>query len=222
MVPKTTDVGAVSASEMKDVYTSRMVPEPSRGRPIYDHIFELSGGRCPMCMHRDVRSLDHFLPKARYTILSVTPLNLIPCCSDCNKNKKSDAPAAAEEMTMHPYFDAFDHEPWLSAEVMQTQPAHFRFYVDAPGSWDATTTKRAEMHFDTFKLSDLYASEAANELLGIRWSLELVHGRTGEPGVTEYLVELALSRYLHRLNCWQTAMYRAMSKSPWFCSGGFR
>lgn len=221
-VLQTTAVGTVTTAEMKDVYTTRMVPAKSPGRSVYDQIFALAGNRCPMCMHREVRTLDHFLPKAHYTILSVTPLNLVPCCTDCNKAKGDDAPATAEEVTMHPYFDAFDEDLWLKAEVLESQPAAVQFFVDAPAYWNPTTKARADAHFNTFKLADLYASQAANDLSGIRGELETLHVSAGDHGVEEHLAERALSWSRHHLNCWQAAMYTAMSQSQWFCSGGFR
>jgi hypothetical protein len=221
-VPQTTAVSPVTAAEMNGVYTTRMVPAKSPGRPVYDHIFALAGNRCPMCMHREVRTLDHFLPKAHYTLLSVTPLNLVPCCTDCNKAKGDGAPATAEEVTMHPYFDAFDEDLWLRAEVLESQPVSVQFFVAAPSSWNPTTKARADAHFNTFGLADLYASQAANDLSGIRGELETLHASAGDHGVKEHLTERALSWSLHQRNCWQTALYTAISQSQWFWSGGFR
>ena len=159
LVPETTDVGTVTASEMKDVYTSRMVPKPSHGdrSTTRSSSYRAAAARHG-CIETSGRSTTSS-PRRATTVLSVTPLDLIPCCTDCNKNKKSDAPTAADEVTMHPYFDAFDDEPWLSAEVMQTQPAHFRFYVDAPGSWDATSDEACRDALQHLQLSELYASE---------------------------------------------------------------
>ena len=123
---------------------------------------------------------------------------------------------------MHPYFDAFDGDEWLRAVVLESQPASVRFFVDAPASWGPTTTARAHAHFKTFGLADLYASQAANELSGIREELQTLHVSAGDHGVEKHLAERARSWSRHRLNCWQTATYTAMRQSQWFCSGGFR
>jgi len=221
VVPQTAGIGAVSASDLTKVYTDRMVPADAPGRMIYVHIYGLSDGRCPMCLHGRVRTLDHFLPKSLFTFLSVVPLNLVPCCNDCNKTKHNNVPTSAEAVTMHPYFDAFDDDPWLSAEVLETHPAAFRFYVSPPDWWDAVTAKRAEKHFDTFGLADLYAQQAGTELSGLSKYLAGLHANAGDQGVWEHVSEMALSRAHPHSNCWQAAMYTAMSQSPWFCSEGF-
>jgi hypothetical protein len=221
VVQQTSSIGAVSASDMTKVYTDRMVPADAPGRMIYAHIYGLSDGRCPMCLHGRVRTLDHFLPKSLFPLLSVVPLNLVPCCNDCNKAKQNKVPTSAEAVTMHPYFDAFDDDPWLTAEVLETHPAAFRFYVSPPPSWDAVTILRAEKHFDTFGLAELYAVQAGRELSGVSKYIAGLHGSNGNQGVKEHVTEMAVSRGQPHLNCWQAAMYSAMSQSPWFCSEGF-
>src|SRR5262245_46510032 len=62
----------VTTQEMEDVYTLRMARMGRPGRRIYDAIFTSSPqGRCPLCMQRQVSTLDHHLPKAHYPALAV-------------------------------------------------------------------------------------------------------------------------------------------------------
>src|SRR5262245_19880217 len=80
-------------SEMVAVYDNRLVKKTAPGRRIYDKIFTSApNDKCPLCGHRNVKTLDHYLPKALFPALTVTPINLIPACSDCNKAKLSTAP----------------------------------------------------------------------------------------------------------------------------------
>jgi len=216
-------VGPVTRDELSDVYNLRLARAKAPGRIVYDEIIaSATNGRCPLCGHRQVASLDHFLPKALYPALSVTPLNLVPACSDCNKAKLDHSPETAAEVTMHPYFDDVESDPWLRAEVLQTAPASLRFGVDAPPEWSPTVAARVLNHFSILRLSALYSAQAAEELLNIRHGLETVHASAGEPGVADHLAAMAESRAVARLNSWQTAAYTAMAESPWFCSGGFR
>src|SRR6266446_4463738 len=57
----------------------------------------------------------HHLPKSRYPDLSVSPINLVPCCMDCNTNKRAIFPTSGQEETLHPYYDNFEGEKWLQA-----------------------------------------------------------------------------------------------------------
>lgn len=69
----------------------------------------LKGGRdeglCPLCAHRDVEAPDHQLPKSKYPLLSVVPVNLVPACHRCNAIKSDADPKTASEQALHPYFD---------------------------------------------------------------------------------------------------------------------
>jgi hypothetical protein len=216
-----TDVaGVVKQGEMVKLYDGWMVKSSSNGRPVYDKL-RAACSRCPLCGHLPVETLDHHLPKTLFPALTVTPTNLVPSCSDCNKAKPTVRPMTAEEQTFHPYFDDFGAERWLYAEVLEGVPPSLRFFVQPPTTWTKLQAARAQHHFTTFKLARLYGSQAGSELGSIRQLLmqEFVQG--GAEGVRVHLTEQAVSREVFNRNSWQTAMYRALSESAWFCSEGF-
>jgi 5-methylcytosine-specific restriction endonuclease McrA len=214
--------GLVNTAEMEAVYTQRMAKKKAPGREAHDELFSSAKqGKCPLCGHRTVSTLDHHLPKAHFPALAVAPLNLVPSCSDCNKAKLANVPANASEETLHPYYDDIQENRWLYAEVIETIPAALRFYVDAPHLWDAVLTSRVTLHFSTLGLNTLYASEAADELLNIRHQLQSLHqvgGMNFVRGEMEYRAESCKSA---RLNSWRAATYQAFAESDWFCDGGF-
>jgi hypothetical protein len=215
--------GLVTQAEMEAVYTQRMAKKDGPGRAVYDALFTSAPqGKCPLCGHRTVSTLDHHLPKAHYPALAVAPLNLVPACSDCNKLKLARVPANANEEGLHPYFDYIDGDRWLSAEVVQVRPAALKFFVDAPAHWDAILKSRVERHFRTLGLGRLYSSEAADELLNIRHQLRTLHDNGGAAVVRVELGERAQSCQQVRRNGWRTATYHACANSHWFCNGGFR
>lgn len=215
--------GVVSASEMTDVYKFRMVKKGAPGRPVYDKLMATPAhGRCPLCGQRTVSTLDHHLPKTHYPVLAVVPTNLVPACSDCNKAKDDSIPLTENEQTLHPYFDDVDSGTWLRAEVIEDSPAALRFFVDPPITWNGVKTQRVRHHLKIFKLAALFASHAAEEVVNIRASLDMVFSRGGVDAVTAHLQEQAASREAVHVNSWQTAAYNAMVASVWFCSGGFK
>jgi hypothetical protein len=56
-------VGSVTARELKAVYTQRFAKLGAPGRVVYDVLItSATNGKCPLCAHRDVSTLDHFLP----------------------------------------------------------------------------------------------------------------------------------------------------------------
>ena len=213
--------GNVTTAEMEAVHTNRMVKQTGPGRVIYDGIFAAAKGRCPLCAHRTVTTLDHHLPKALHPALAVTPLNLVPSCSDCNKAKLARIPHAAEDVSIHPYFDEVGHDRWLFAEVIEAAPASLRFRAEPPATLDALLAERLRRHFRGLNLSALYGSEAAEELLNIRYLLSSLQASGGGDFVRDYLVEHAESCLAGRLNGRRGAAYEAWAASEWFCEGGF-
>ena len=208
----------VTATEMTWLYDNKMVGKKAPGRSVYNAIRTASPqGRCPLCGHRDVTTVDHYLPKAAYAAVAVNPANLIPACKDCNHTKSSVA-----RDILHPYYDNVENDRWLAATVIEGTPPAFLFEVRAPDTWPDTLAERARLHFATFDLGALYAQQAARELSDIRFRLEGILGKRGAEGVRLHLLEDERSRRAARLNGWQSAFYGAAAASDWFCAGGVR
>ena len=216
-------VGSATAKELENVYTFKMSRKNTPGRPLYDKLMSLPKfGRCPLCGQRIVSTLDHHLPKSLYPALSVTPVNLIPSCKDCNYAKLTSKPTSADQETIHPYFDDIENGLWLGAEVIELKPASLRFYVQKPDGWNDLLFSRVQHHFKTFGLSALYASHSAEELINISSQLEDLHQAGGKDEVRKYLLECLKGRKSVYVNSWQTATYRAIANNDWYCDGGFK
>lgn len=214
--------GVVTTAEMEGVYTQRMAKKSAPGRDAYDELFNSApNGKCPLCGHRTVSTLDHHLPKAHYPVLAVVPLNLIPACGDCNKSKLAALPTSANEKALHPYYDNIDGDRWLFAEVVAGTPAALRFRVQTPANWSAVLADRVALHFKTLGLGALYSAESADELLNIRGQLETLHAAGGAALVETELLERASSCRMARMNGWRSAAFEAFADSAWFCDGGF-
>lgn len=208
----------VTVAEMSWLYDQKMVTKRSPGRAIYDMLrLSTKNGRCPLCGHGQVMTLDHYLPKATFSALAVNPANLIPSCSDCNKAKSSSVNA-----TIHSYFDNIEDERWLYARVDEVFPAAVDFFVKAPEGWPSGLGQRVSEHFRLFGLRALYAAQAAHVLSEIKLRLINLYADGGAEAVQFYLVEEANSRRGNTLNSWQTALYESLSESAWFCDTGFK
>jgi hypothetical protein len=221
-LPTTAMVGALTAKQMGCLYTKKMADPKAPGRTIYDEIrMAAPNGRCPLCGRGVVYTLDHHLPKAHYPDLVLTPINLVPACQDCNKNKTSALPTTAGEETLHPYFDNVEGDIWLHARVIEVAPAAVYYSVAPPGTWSPTLATRVRNHFRIYHLRQLYASLAGEEDCNIRTLLAGPQARSGAQGVRECLISVAASYRTTRRNTWQAAAYSAMASSDWFCEGGF-
>lgn len=214
--------GLLTGKEMVRIYNNTFV-KSIHTRNIYDRIKKsCENDICPLCGQGTVYQLDHYLPISDFPIYGVSPINLVPACSDCNKNKLASRALTACEQTLHPYFDDIEQERWLYADVMESIPTTVIFYVKPPVQWGVTIHERIENHFRTFGLASLYATHAAVEISNIRFSLQrLAQGSNYPKKISAHLKDKAESCMHARLNSWQSATYDALSKSDWFCSEGF-
>ena len=218
----TTISGLVTSNEMVSIYTNRMAKKGSPGRSIYDALMMLpQNGKCPFCGHRMVATLDHYMPKASFPILSVVPLNLVASCRDCNFEKRDLVPASKTNAPLHPYFDIIDDVTWLTARVLETRPSTIEFSVSRPTSWSEDLYERVRNHFDCLHLQTLYSSNAAEELSNIEYNLQTFYNSSGRQGVQSFLEDAAESRMRADRNSWQSALYSALAVSDWYCDGGF-
>lgn len=212
------ELPGVTAKEMTWLYENKMVRKTAPGRRVYDAIRTASRqGQCPLCGHRDVTTVDHYLPKSAYSALAVNPANLIPACGECNRTK-----LASVQDTLHPYYDNVERERWLSAIILETSPPTVQFGVQPPQSWPSELADRVRRHFATFKLGLLYSMQAARLISGIQARLDLLLRDKGPAAVRDHLQEDEDSWQRAGLNSWQAACYGALAASDWFCGGGFK
>lgn len=216
--------GAVTKQNLKQLYDDQFVKnkEPRR---IYDELLASAPlGICPFCGVTEARSLDHYLPKAKYPILSVVPNNLIPSCSDCNKGKTDSFPVSKGQQCLHPYFDhaLLVGDQWLFAEVNQTSPPSVLFHVSVPDGFSEDDAARINTHFSDFELAVKFSNQAANEIAFLRELLQYDYDADGQDAVRTTLTRNASVAERLSVNSWKTAMYQALSQSDWYCDGGFR
>lgn len=212
-------VHPIRTEEMKKVYNYRLVQKED-GRDYYDKLISKAPfGLCPICSVRIADTLDHFLPKSKYPIYSVTPLNLSPACTNCNKDKKTDYPTSSNNQLLSPYYDDIESDLWLSAKVVRTSPFSFNFFVLPPNSWDVILKERVVNHFDCYKLNILYSSHACQELRSITKTLKRKRSVSIEE-VEFFLNESYEDRLDLGMNSWQTVFYKTLLEDNWFCDEG--
>lgn len=217
-------IGAVTKKELKKLYSAHMVPAAKPSRTYYDDILILAPlGICPFCGFGHVKTLDHYLPKSKFPLLSIYPLNLVPCCTDCNKGKLAKTATAMGEQSLHPYFSdpLFFNEQWVFATVAHTAPAAVVYHLQRPASWGVTDFERAESHFNDYGLAQRFSVQAGTELSTLRGELKFDHASGGVSEVLRTLRKREFAARVLEQNSWKTAMYQALSSDAWFYEGGF-
>ena len=207
----------VPTGDMVWLYENRLAGRSSSARVIYDALKQIGPyGRCALCGVRDATTLDHFLPKSAFPALAVNPLNLVPSCGRCNQ-LKSDRVGGM----VHAYFDNTSGAVWLIANLVESKPCVALFDVVSPPNWPADLAGRAREHFARLQLGSLYAAQASRTMRGDTLAFRRAFEFSGPEGIRSYVEERAESWANHEPNCWEAALYTALSRSDWFCEGGF-
>ena len=165
-----------------------------------------------------VSTLDHYLPKANHPKLALTPANLVPSCSDCNRWKGTKQGDTSADEILHPYFDRVDNETWLFAEVVPGDPPGMTFYASPPDHWPEITKRRVLSHFDALHLNELFASQGGRLISNILLRIAELFRDDGPTGVREHLKAEARSYRKNGKNSWEVAAYEALSQSDYFCT----
>lgn len=219
-IPQTlTVLGNIGKKEMTTFYDYRMV-QTIEGRVYYNQIRAAAPfGKCPLCSIRGVDTLDHYLPKSLYPLYSVTPINLIPSCTPCNKGKLIGFPTTSDNQTFNPYYDKVENDSFVKAEVLQTNPISMNYYIDPPDGWTQTLKNRAANHFSAFNLNELFTSHANEELRGSR--TQFINLYNQDPNLLrDHLSECYNSRLALGINSWQSVLYLTLLNDDWFCNQG--
>lgn len=193
------------------VYEQKFAPKGSIGRKYYDSIIGNAKGRCPICGGGKLKNLDHFLPKSKYPLLCVTPINLIPTCRDCNMEKGATASEDYYEIPFHPYLEIMNDE-WVECDLSfypdKTFSIKFKNGFDAslnPDMW-----RKYEAHMRINDLAATFNSRAEEELenIGGMYKKELLV--CGEKELELSLIEMKDSAEEIDVNSWKSALYRAL------------
>lgn len=199
----------VTKDDLVKVYDQKFVSKKGPGRKYYNSILSRPFRNiCPICEIRIVSNLDHYLPKSKYPLLVVTPLNLIPSCRDCNFEKHTYEITTEAEAPLNPYFDDISCDQWLSVRINSDQSV--LYYVDAPAYWTDVLTKRVKNHIEIYKLQELYGSHAIQD---INDSIQLWRNMYMNGSHTEllhYLCDIKESAEHNELNSWKAALYRGL------------
>ncbi len=217
------DIGAVMATGRRadcgvvaDAYKDKLSNKNAAAcRVYYDRIFNegwrAAKGMCPFCEIALPSELDHYLPKSEFPVFALTPANLVPICSECNKlARKGDyVPGTYDDALFHPYFDMLPEIAWLHAEIHFEVDPCVSYGVD---DFDGGMRRRLERTMDLLGLNERYGLHAVKQLWGTRDDLR---GSLAAGGINGLKVEIEgrrLSWEECELNGWMAALWRAAER----------
>ena len=153
---------------IEKLYKNKLVNSKEKARLYYDKIINYKKSEkvsspikfndevkiCPICYTSEVE----------YPILSLNPINLIPICSKCNRNKIDYMPKSKYDNLIHLYFDNLENLNWLSMKITNIYPLSFTYYVDKLAFEDPILYKRTKRTFEVFGIGKTYEILATTEI----------------------------------------------------------
>jgi hypothetical protein len=212
-------VSGLTYTQVQSLYTNRLARPRSPARRIYDELMSAAThGLCTYCRHGQAMTLDHFLPKAVFSGLSIEPWNLVPSCQRCNHRLGETWEDDPDTEMLHPYAMP-DLGRWLRATIEHTTPAVVRFYIDPDSTLDARLASRMCHQFDRLDLARHYTIVSSQELTGLGRRLRTISKKAED--VRSFLREMAAIGFASDLNDRRGSMYEALASDNWYCEGGF-
>ncbi|MEU2559220.1 HNH endonuclease signature motif containing protein [Streptomyces longispororuber] len=199
-----------------------------RGRPLEDlrnSIFRTAlsrNSRCPLCERAQICALDHFLPKNEFPEYAILADNLIPVCERCNRLKGDECDRVDGLLMFHAYFDEFPDTEILLAEIHVDDTVSISYSLHRTEKIDDFTFGRVEKQFNILGLFDFYQMEAIAELTDQIDLYDEAYSSFGDSGVRSTLMALTRGAERKSMNHWKAALYRALSRNPEFCNGGYQ
>lgn len=99
-----------------DLYQYKSSVVKNLKNKILDKQIATINATCQYCTLNSVSSLDHFIPKEDFPEYSVNPLNLFPCCVECNSKKNNLCFDGEEGLFLNLYLDELPNKKYLKAE----------------------------------------------------------------------------------------------------------
>jgi hypothetical protein len=169
--------------------------------------------RCIYCGIGSAYEIDHFLPSSRYPEHAVNPVNLVPACAKCNRDKSNEAFDRQGVRLPHPYLDDLSRHVWLECEVNRVAGSltvEYRLNLPSPDRSADSRVSKLFHDLDLLSRFDLQGSIEIGEGLAVFEAyLSGVHSE-----VTAAVNEDALrhhARFGH--NHWKSALYRGLARA---------
>lgn len=169
-------------------------------------------GRCQYCGLAPTDTFDHYLPQHAYPELSAHPLNLLPCCTACNRYKGKRIPTPTDRELLYLYVDVLPAARFLFArlEWLDGLPVP-QFWVDTSGIPEPLATV-IQNHLRVLHLPDRYRRQSAAEIALIRRTIHSQF-RVATPALVQDLLKETEQTYAATFgsNHWRAVLMNALA-----------
>lgn len=213
---------------MKKMYSSRFSNNQYADSYKYYKQIRNSQKYCPYCnFHtREVKQLDHYLPKSKFPSLSIVVNNLVPICKDCNEKKDDYYSFNKSKQLIHPYYDhkIEDVFEFIQCEIIEDKMIiGFKFYVKKLSHWDDIFHEKIKFHFKKLEIDKLYLSDFNTEFDVYLNELKAMYEITKSKEMVRNSLQIKVNTYYKmKVMTWRYAGFKSLLNSDWFFENYFK
>lgn len=176
--------------------------------------------RCPYCGITLPRSFDHYLPKDAYPEFSVHPLNIAPCCAECNSSKGSRWLEDGSRLFLHYYSDTLPEEKYLFVAVTIRGAGDgyaTKFRIAKPAGCSAENWRLVKAHYYELNLFERYREQANSEIANLFDNTVTFVEISNSTNVGAFIARMCDREELtFGVNHWRTVLKRELAESTVF------
>lgn len=206
---------------MKKMYSQRFSNKNYPDQYHFYNILRTSEKYCPYCNYptREVRQIDHFIPKSKFPSLSLAIKNLVPICKECNEKKGDIFSTEKRKQFIHPYFDSGIDESFkfIRCKLIEDENIGFKFYIEKLDEWDDVFFEKVKFHFEELGIDKLYLADFITDYDVIFAEYRSLYKKYSDTTTIKMLLELKIQTYKEGKNMpWRYVGYNCILENEWF------
>lgn len=176
--------------------------------------------KCPYCRINKPNTIDHYLPKNQYPEYSILPINLIPCCGECNSLKGENWINDGVRIFINFYFDKIPKCKFLKAELTFNilnikDTTNVKFIFDENSIENEYIKKILKSHYQKLNLLNIYSQYVNEEISNLYDSINDEDIESADDIYKSVKRELKMLEKNYGLNYWKAVLYRAVMDSDY-------
>lgn len=163
---------------------------------------------CPFCTINNVNTLDHLIPKSEFSELSDHPINLMPCCSDCNGKKSSNWRDGNVRKYLNLYLDQLPDIQYLFVDLsVEDATIKAIFNVENRNHIENELFKKIENHYVDLELCKRFALNCHNSISELKNTLSPIRRFLSREQLKQSVIETETeNRSLYGFNYWKSIL----------------
>lgn len=167
--------------------------------------------KCPVCEAIPANTFDHYLPQSAYQMFAVHPLNLIPCCTECNGHKlKNLFDKNGKRKFWNAYLDKETTEQYLFCDISEENGMPKATFRVEKGKLPERYFEIIKNSFEGQKIDKTYANASGGAIIRLKDSCCKFFSKNQDKGLDNTLQMVADMIPDTNINNWEYVLDKTL------------